>query len=262
MASNIYKKKKLLKDAENEQYDIKILLNKLKNYNPTKPKITKPKEETLSAAKKLLSNGQEVIDAFKTGIFPYMDGFQIKEESEEESEEELEEELEEKKSEEIKDDFKKFIEYIEEKSEGVNYNLFRDYFNFPVPSALAKKIYETKNKNKNNELVEAIKSRWSDLKDKIKKMPGYEKKIEQPDKTLKIVKEVLDFDKKIRKQQGLGLKILTPNQMLSSLPISLAQLKAGNNSEKLKNEIRQILYSLYQSKKLSKNLCKSLVDTI
>ena len=48
--------------------------------------------------------------------------------------------------------------------------------------------------------------------------------------------------------------------MLSSLPISLAQLKAGNNSEKLKNEIRQILYSLYRSKKLTKNVYKSLVD--
>ena len=44
---------------------------------------------------------------------------------------------------------------------------------------------------------------------------------------------------------GRGLKILTPCQMLSSLPISLAQLKAGNNSEKLKNEIRQLFYSLY-----------------
>ena len=49
--------------------------------------------------------------------------------------------------------------------------------------------------------------------------------------------------------EGKGLKILTPNQMLSRLPISLAQLKAGNNSEKLKNEIRQLLYSLYRSKK-------------
>ena len=50
--------------------------------------------------------------------------------------------------------------------------------------------------------------------------------------------------------------------MLSRLPISLAQLKAGNNSEKLKNEIRQILYSLYRSKKLTKQLCKGLVDII
>ena len=49
-----------------------------------------------------------------------------------------------------------------------------------------------------------------------------------------------------RNQQGKGLKILTPNQIISRLPISLAQIKAGNNSEKLKNEIRQLLYSLYR----------------
>ena len=55
-----------------------------------------------------------------------------------------------------------------------------------------------------------------------------------------------------RNQPRRGLKILTPNQMLSRLPISLAQLKAGNNSEKLRNEIRQLLYSLYRSKKLTK----------
>ena len=65
-----------------------------------------------------------------------------------------------------------------------------------------------------------------------------------------------------RNEQGQGLKILTPNQMLGRLPISLAQLKAGNNSEKLKNEIRQLLYSLYRSKKLTKQLYKSLVDII
>ena len=56
---------------------------------------------------------------------------------------------------------------------------------------------------------------------------------------------ILDFNK--QNQQGKGLKILTPNQMLSRLPITLAQLKAGNNSEKLKNEIRQIFYSLYRT---------------
>ena len=87
---------------------------------------------------------------------------------------------------------------------------------------------------------------------KLKKMSENEKKIEKPDKILKIVKEILDFNKEIQNQWGSGLKILTPNQMLSRLPISLAQLKAGNNSEKLKNEIRQLLYSLYGSKKLTK----------
>ena len=50
--------------------------------------------------------------------------------------------------------------------------------------------------------------------------------------------------------------------MLSRLPISLAQLNTGNNSEKLKNKIRQLLYSLYRSKKLTKNIYKSLVDII
>ena len=53
-----------------------------------------------------------------------------------------------------------------------------------------------------------------------------------------------------------GLKILTPDQMLSRLPINLAQLKAGNDSEKLKNEIRQLLYSLYRSKNLQNNSIK------
>ena len=63
-------------------------------------------------------------------------------------------------------------------------------------------------------------------------------------------------------QQGGSLKILKPNQMLSRLPISLAQLKAGNNSEKLKNKIRQLLYSLYRSKKLTEPLYESLIDII
>ena len=53
-------------------------------------------------------------------------------------------------------------------------------------------------------------------------------------------------------KQGTGLKILTPKQMLQRLPIALAQVKAGNNSENLSNEIRQTVYSLYQSKKLLK----------
>ena len=63
---------------------------------------------------------------------------------------------------------------------------------------------------------------------------------------------ILKFNNKIQSEQGL--KVLTPIQMLSRLPISLAQLKAGSSSEKLKNEIRQLLYSLYRSKKLTKQL--------
>ena len=64
------------------------------------------------------------------------------------------------------------------------------------------------------------------------------------------------------KHKGHGLKILTPQQILSRLPISLAQLKVGNNSQNLKNEIRQLLYSLYRSKTLSKTIYKHLMNTI
>ena len=100
-------------------------------------------------------------------------------------------------------------------------------------------MFETKDEKENNELVELIQVRWSNLKDKIEKCLK-KKENEKPDKILKIVKEILEFNK----QKGQGLKILTPNQMFSRLPITLAQVKAGNNSEKLKSEIRQLLYSL------------------
>ena len=61
---------------------------------------------------------------------------------------------------------------------------------------------------------------------------------------------------------GTGLKILTPKQMLQRLPIALAQVKAGNNSESLLNEIRQIVYSLYQSKQITKKVYNNIIKSI
>ena len=67
-------------------------------------------------------------------------------------------------------------------------------------------------------------------------------------------------------KEGTGVKILTPNKLLTRLPVLLAQRKAGYNSYKLKNEIRQILYLLYQHNKITKkvynNLIKSLYDMV
>ena len=91
-------------------------------------------------------------------------------------------------------------------------------------------------------------------------MSEEERKIENTNKMVKIVKDILRFIK--QKQEGQGIKILTPNQMLSRLPITLAQLKAGNNSEKLKNEIRQLLYSLYRSKNMTKQVYNNLIKPI
>ena len=58
------------------------------------------------------------------------------------------------------------------------------------------------------------------------------------------------------------IKILTPNQMHKRLPIALAQVKAGNNSESLLNEIRQIVYSLYRSKEITKKLYNNIINSI
>ena len=64
------------------------------------------------------------------------------------------------------------------------------------------------------------------------------------------------------KQPAKGLKILTPDQMPSKLLITLAQLKVGNNSEKLENEIGHLLYSLYGSKELIKTIYNNLINVI
>ena len=82
--------------------------------------------------------------------------------------------------------------------------MFKNYFNVVVPSVLAKKLYETKNKNKNNELVKEIKNRWSNLKDEIKEMSEDEKEIEQQKKILKIVEEVLILIKRFENNRVWG----------------------------------------------------------
>ena len=112
-----------------------------------------------------------IIDLFKKG--PYKDNaFKTKGEK---SESESEEESEENKLEKIKDDYNTFFEYIENESEGINYELFEKHFNFVTPTALAKTLYEIKNKKRNIELVNVIKSRLIDLKYEIEKMSEDEK---------------------------------------------------------------------------------------
>ena len=65
---------------------------------------------------------------------------------------------------------------------------------------------------------------------------------------------VLEAKRLAKEQERIGLKILTPDQMLKRLPIALAQVKAGTNSKSLVNEIRQIVYSLYRSKEITKKV--------
>ena len=133
---------------------------------------------------------------------------------------------------------------IEREEKNINKELFKRYFtNYTLLSLsdMYKKLCKTEGaRNENWEyLIKRV------LKNMVKNVPvGNASKIGMNEKIKYIVERILCFN-----QSGQGLKILTPNQMLSRLSISLAQLKARNNYEKLKNEIRQLLYSLYRSKK-------------
>ena len=106
-----------------------------------------------------------------------------------------------------------------------------------------------------------LNSGLEDLEKEIKEMSKEEIETEKSYNIVKVVKKILEINK-INQQKGQGIKILTPNQMLIRLPIALAQLQAGNNSSKLKNEIRQLLYSLYPSKNMTERIYKSLVGII
>ena len=150
--------------------------------------------------------------------------------------------------------------YIIDKEIDLNEELFKKCFKIQKPSDMLMYLNKTSGKKKNNELVNMINSGLKDLKEEIKKMSEAEIEIENPESIVKIVETILEFIE--QNQQGKGLKILIPQQMLSRLPIALAQLKAGNNSEKLKNEIRQILYSLYRSKNMTKQVYNNLINYI
>ena len=145
-------------------------------------------------------------------------------------------EKEEEEEEETKFNVNKFNEWVIKQEKSINEELFKKYFNFQRPSDMLMLLNKTNDETKNNELVNMINSGLKDLKEEIKKMSEEEKEIEDPESIVEIVEEILKFNE--QNQQGEGIKILTPNQMLSRLPISLAQLEAGNNSNKLKNEIK------------------------
>ena len=70
------------------------------------------------------------------------------------------------------------------------------------------------------------------------------------------------YNAKQDETKGTGLKILTPKQLLQRSPVALAQVKAGNNSENLINEIRQIVYSLYESKEITKKVYNNIIKSM
>ena len=136
--------------------------------------------------------------------------------------------------------------------------MFKEYFTiYQSPSDMYKKLRETEGETNENR-VYLIKEVLNRMKKVIENVP--EDKIfktEENEKIINIFESIHYFNQ--LGQSGQGLKILAPNQMLSRLLISLVQLKAGNNSEKLKNNIRQLSCSLYRSKNLQSS---SIIDII
>ena len=104
----------------------------------------------------------------------------------------------------------------------------------------------------NNTYHTAIKMKPIDVKDNT--YTNTDKEINNKDPKFKVGDRV--------KQEGKGLKISAPKQMLKRLLIALAQIKAGNNSESLLNEIRQIVYSLYRSKEITKKVYNNIINSI
>ena len=153
------------------------------------------------------------------------------------------------------------IKQIADEETDISKKLLKKYFKAQRPSDMLVFLNKKHDIEMKNQLVNLINSGLKDLKEKIKKMSKVEIDIEKPDKIVEIVEEILKFNKQ-NQQEGQGIKILTPNQMLNRLPIALAQLQAGNNSNKRKNEIRQLLYSLYRSKNMTEQVYKSLIGII
>ena len=141
IASRFYNKDFTLQEVEDDQIKLIILINKLNNnYNSTNKIKRKEKEDTLNSAKKLFSIREEIIKSFKRGTFQYIDGIKVDEESDEESDE------------------REFFKDIENESKDINSDFFKKYFKFEVPTILAKKLFTTKDKNKNDKIVSLIKS--------------------------------------------------------------------------------------------------------
>ena len=185
------------------------------------------------------------------------------------------------KTEEPKNTAGEFNRVIVKKEKKIDRRLFQKYFILKTSNQLSKALYHVDYKKENNVLVNTIRVHWVI---KLEQWRETEKKSEEPDKIVDIVENIIEFNKQIQDEQpgttdmsdlkieesseqrinqkGGGLKIPTPNQMLSRIPISLAQLKAENNSQKLKNEIRQLLCYLYCSKKLTKTIYNNLINAI
>ena len=208
-----------------------------------------------------------IINVFRNKLFPLYSGNYYEEFKEESSEDE---------NEELKKTFEQFNEL-----DRVYAALIRRYFMENSSTKIIKKLknygMDPNKLQMYNNLLNRLNIGLQRLKDDIKNMSKDKVEEKKHLNHLKdLVGNIIDTKQKLndmppleteeeaekRQQLRQGLKILTPKQMITRLPILLSQVKAGNNSKKLKNEIRQIIYSLYRSKNVSKTIYNYLISFI
>ena len=165
----------------------------------------------------------------------------------------------------IDSEIDKFLDKYENENVYISYNKNKNKFN---TEEITKSLKNLHNKLINfSEFDEDYNKFMNNVKGfedyKAEKEPGSvspnQKKMKR---YVKILKDIVDFYNPKSGKKGEGLKILTNQQMLNRLAILLAQIQAGNNSIKLKNETRQILYSLYRSKALTKTVHNKLIKSM
>ena len=251
---NLYYKKITIEETEREQDEFDAIIGALENYTPRNDKYIEAKNKLLNNVKEFYEGREKIIEGFKNGIFPFNYDEVYEEWMRYENEEE---EINNIRHKTCLIDYEKLMGKIGFKESDTNSELIKKHLFVNDLGDVLKNFKKSKTNPERNKIqVGIIKNELTDLKEEIENMSKEEEEIEKPNVIVDIAENILEFN---RQQQGQGLKILTPNQMLSRLPISLAQLKARNNSEKLKNKIRQLLYSLHRSKKHTKNI---LVDII
>ena len=148
------------------------------------------------------------------------DDYQYKsEEEKEEKEEEKEQQTSKKPNKKephkkpAKDDANKFNKWVNREETDINSKIFHKCFCFQRPSDMLKEVYKINDKNKNNKLVDMIKSGLSDLKNEIEDMSEEEKKIEKPNEIIDVVEKILELSKKNQLGQGLKIKCLVDYQL-------------------------------------------------
>ena len=192
LVRELYYKKMTIDNAEHMPDEFNSILNFLSNYTPRDQKCIEAKNNLLNNVKNFYEGREKIIKGFKDGIF-LLNRYNEFEEEQQTSKKSNKKEPPNKPT---KTNVNELNEIIIKKETDISKELFKNYFNFQMPTTMLKTLCNLNDKNENNQLVNLIKKELSDLKNEIKKMPEDEIKTEKPYEIVHIVEKILEFNKK------------------------------------------------------------------